>query len=137
MRSATVTATRACGERTRTGNGRKTTSGTNSRWRRNKFMKKVLLTAAGGSGTLEIISSLKGKKDFRVIGLDASPYSRGLSLCDAGYVVPFAADKRFKQALLDILKKEKPDFIIPLVDEEILLFHELAASMNSKAPKIL
>jgi carbamoyl-phosphate synthase large subunit len=102
-----------------------------------KKMWTVLLTGAGGAGTLEIINSLKKQAVFRTVGLDASAYSRGLGLCDAGYVIPFATDPRFRTALTEIISKERPDFAIPLVDEEILPFHDLVAELGPRAPKLI
>lgn len=97
-----------------------------------KKMINVLLSGAGGAGTIEIIRSLKKTGRYRVIGIDASPYAFGLKLADAGYVVPFATDSKFKAVLESILDREQPDYVIPLVDEEILIFHTIAGQFGAK-----
>jgi len=99
---------------------------------------KVLLSGAGGAGTIEIIRMLKKTGCYRIIGIDASPYAFGLKLADVGFVVPLAIDPEFKKVLEWILAQEQPDYIIPLVDEEILVFHDLAKQFNMKvvAPNI-
>jgi len=92
----------------------------------------VLLSGAGGAGTIEIIRSLKETGRYRIVGIDASPYAFGLKLADVGYVVPFATDPEFRGVLELILVRERPNYIIPLVDEEILVFHDLADQFNTR-----
>lgn len=100
-------------------------------------MRTVLLTGAGGSGTVDIIRSLKASGRYRIVALDASFYSRGFSLADAGYVVPFATDRQFVTSLEQIYAKEHPNFVIPLVDEEIPHFHALAKKLGPQGPQVV
>lgn len=87
----------------------------------------VLISAAGGSGTIEIIRTLGQTGRYRIIALDASPLAVGLQLADRGYTVPLATDRTFGDALEEIVVRERVDFIVPLVDEEIGLVHEVAS----------
>ena len=91
----------------------------------------VLISGAGGAGTIEIIRTLKEMGCYRIVAIDASPYAYGLKLADAGYVVPFATAPDFKGAIESIMVKEKPDYVIPLVDEEILAFHTIAEQFST------
>jgi carbamoyl-phosphate synthase large subunit len=85
---------------------------------------RVLVTGAGGGGTIEIIKSLR-VRGYRVIAIDASKYSAGFKFADVSYIVPDATSKDFAAAVSQIIRAETPDFVIPLVDEEIPVFHKL------------
>lgn len=86
---------------------------------------RVALTGAGGSGAMEILSALRKTGRYHLIGLDASEHSAGFSVSDQARMIPFATTPEFLPAMAEILRKDKPDFLIPLVDEEILPLHEL------------
>lgn len=90
----------------------------------------LMVTGAGGAGTIEIIRTLKALGRYRIIALDASPYAAGFVKADASYVVPVAVDPSFTEALRSIIATEQPDFLVPLVDEEILIAHALASQMS-------
>lgn len=83
------------------------------------------MTGAGGAGTIEIIQSLRRTGRYEVAVADAGPYSYGFEIADRGYLIPFGAADQFSSAFSEILRKEKPDFVIPLVDEEIPKVHAL------------
>lgn len=85
-----------------------------------KTKQTILLTGAGGAGTIAIIKSLKNK--FRIVTTDMNPYGVGLYLAHAGYTVPASNDPGYFRVLEDIIKKEHVDVLIPLIDEELLLF---------------
>jgi len=87
----------------------------------------VLITGAGGGGTIELIKSLKKLGGYRIIATDANKYSGGFAFADKSYLVPFATDKKYQTLISNIVRLEKPHFIIPLVDEEIMIFHEIIA----------
>lgn len=92
---------------------------------------KILLSGAGGSGTIEIIRTLRELGRYRIVAIDASPYAFGLKLADVGYVVPLATAPEFKRTIEMLIDQEKPDYVIPLVDEEILTFHAIAEQFNT------
>lgn len=91
----------------------------------------VLLTAAGGAGTIYAIKRLCAhpKHQFRTITVDANPHAAGIYLADKGYAVPPISADYFEK-LKDIIIKEKIDVVIPLIDEEILRIHDLAKELG-------
>lgn len=89
---------------------------------------RIFLTGAGGAGTIEVIRSLKATGRYYVITGDASPYAGGYAIADRSYLMPWASDARYEAALRSILVDEKPDFVVPLIDEEIALVHRLVAT---------
>jgi carbamoyl-phosphate synthase large subunit len=88
---------------------------------------RVLVTGAGGGGTIEIIKSLR-IHGYRVIAIDASEYSAGFEFANVAYVVPEAVSNDFADVVAQIIRTERPDFVVPLVDEEIPIFHTLLDS---------
>jgi len=88
---------------------------------------KLLFTGAGGAGTIEVLRALRAANRYTLIGCDATPTSVGFTLVDRAYVIPFGASAQFEPTFRDILAHERPDFVIPLVDEEIPIVHRLVA----------
>src|SRR5512135_1309378 len=93
-------------------------------------MHKIFFTGGGGAGTIEAVKALKAL-GYEVITADATPSSAGFSFADRAYVVPFGSDDRFVDALREIVRRERPDVIVPLVDEEIPKVH---AFVRDEAP---
>jgi carbamoyl-phosphate synthase large subunit len=86
----------------------------------------VLVTAAGGAGTGDVLASLAATDRYRLVAMDAAPHTAAFSLASTSYVVPFASDPRFPVAVRSLLEREQPDFVVTTVDEEIPVFHALA-----------
>ena len=97
----------------------------------------VLITGAGGAGAIEIIRTLKELGRYRVIAVDAAPYAAGCTFADRGYIVPTADSPLFQPALKELIIKEKPDFVVPLVDEEILIVHRLVFTLPAPRPFVV
>ena len=57
---------------------------------------------------------------MRVIGVDSDPNSIGFNFCDESYVVPNANQKTFLKKIIQICNKEKPNVILPSIEEEII-----------------
>lgn len=98
---------------------------------------KVLLTGAGGSGTIEVIRALKALGRYEVIAVDASRYAAGFVFCDRGYVVPMGAEPAFGPAIRRIIRAERPDAIVPLVDDEILPLHRVVTELPAPRPLLV
>ncbi len=94
---------------------------------------KLLFTGAGGAGTIEVLRALRARGVYTLVGCDATPHSVGFTLVDRAYVIPFGASPDFEPAFRRILEKEEPDFVLPLVDEEIPIVHRLVAAMPAHA----
>ena len=75
---------------------------------------------------------------YRLIGVDPCPHGPGMQIVDRAYLVPFVDDPNYAARTEEILDAERPDFVVPLVDEEILIIHELAAArgINVVAPSV-
>ncbi len=75
-------------------------------------MVKILIAGAGGAPSEGVINSLlKSKKQEEIIGMGSEPTDLVLSNAKRKYYVPYANTKEYKDCLLKILNKEKPDLI--------------------------
>jgi hypothetical protein len=75
-------------------------------------MKKILIAGAGGAPSEGVVNSLlKSKKEEIIIGMGSEPTDLVLSSASKKYFVPYADSPEYKQELLKILEKEKPDLI--------------------------
>jgi len=86
-------------------------------------MKTIFLTGGGGSGTIAITKALKDK--YRVILGDMDKWAAGLRFADKSYIIPAGKNKKFLTVIRNIIKAEKVDIFVPLVDEEIKDFPDL------------
>lgn len=74
-------------------------------------MKKILVAGAGGAPTEGVVFSLLKNPNNYVIGMGSEPTDVILSKADKKYYVPYANTNEYKDKLLEILNKEKPDLV--------------------------
>lgn len=98
--------------------------------------RSVLVTSSGGSGMMDVIGALKAE-GYRVVALNASPYAPAFALADAAYVVPMGSDPGYDAVLEEILERERPDFAVPLSDEEIPRFHRVVGRRFGDATRVV
>lgn len=98
---------------------------------------RVLMTGAGGAGTIEIIHSLRRSGRYEIAVADAGPHAFGYSIADRAYQIPFGAAASFVPVFADLIRSERPDFIIPLVDEEIPKVHALVKEQFAGQTRVL
>lgn len=84
-------------------------------------MKKILIAGAGGAPTEGVIFSLLKNPNNYVLGMGSEPTDLILSKSHKKYYVPYANTPEYKNRLLEILNKEKPDLVHFQNDLEI--FH--------------
>lgn len=92
--------------------------------RKSKF-KTVLI---GSSGTANAFSSVLALRrnwngDVKIVAVDSNPGNLVTSslICDKFYQVPETCKPEFKDAIIQIIKKENIDTYIPFIDEEIFV----------------
>src|SRR5438128_11825259 len=86
----------------------------------------VLVTASGAPGTAALLRALRlnGERGVRVVGVDMSPQAVGRHFCDRFYVVPPGREPGFPDALLDIVRRENIDCILPQSSFDLLALSE-------------
>jgi carbamoyl-phosphate synthase large subunit len=88
----------------------------------------VLVTSAGSTNGVNIIKALKG---HRIIAVDCDELSAGLYMSDVWFVVPSATDTRYKEVMIDIVRREQIDIIFPSFSEEIKVLNGIE-ELNNK-----
>src|SRR6188508_1483205 len=75
----------------------------------------VLVTAPGAPGTAALLRALRlnGERGVRIVGTDMSPQAVGRHFCDRFYVVPPGNDPAFADAMLDVVRRENIDAVLP------------------------
>lgn len=86
-------------------------------------MTTVLVTAVGGLAGYGVVRSLRAARPgMRIVGVDTDPAAVGLRWCDAGALIPPAADPDFLTALADVIGRTGADVVIPTHPAEMLPF---------------
>jgi carbamoyl-phosphate synthase large subunit len=82
----------------------------------------VLVTASGAPGTAALLRALRmnGERGVRIVGTDMSPQAIGRLFCDRFYVVPPGREPGFVDAILDIVRRENIDVVLPQSSFDLL-----------------
>src|SRR4029079_8709086 len=88
----------------------------------------VLVTASASPATAALLRALRqnGERGVRIVGTDMSPQAIGRHFCDRFYVVPPGKDPAFADALVDVVRRENIDAILPQSS------HDLQALADSR-----
>lgn len=84
-------------------------------------MKKILIAGAGGAPSEGVIYSLLKNPSNYIVGMGSEPADLILSKAHKKYFIPYANKPEYKEKLLNILEKEKPELVHFQNDLEI--FH--------------
>lgn len=83
----------------------------------------IMITGVGAVIGQGIIKSLQGQKtDYRLIGIDANPFSVGFQWTDTHHVVPRTDDPHWLDAVTDICNKENVVIILPGIEQDVKAF---------------
>ncbi len=83
--------------------------------------KKILFTSPGRR--FELINFFKEEfNGYEFIGADAFTTSPAAYILDRIYEVPLKIDEKYVDEVIEVCMKEKPEFVIPLLDPELPLF---------------
>jgi carbamoyl-phosphate synthase large subunit len=83
--------------------------------------KKILFTSPGRR--FELINFFKEEfSGYEFIGADAFKTSPAAYILDRVYEVPLKIDEQYVNEVIEVCRKEKPEFIIPLLDPELPYF---------------
>lgn len=93
----------------------------------------ILLTSIGKR--IELINHLKSKA--KVIGVDCSTLNPAKEFVDSFYLIPRATDPKYPDALTEICKKEKADYLIPLYEGEFSVLNECRDQIEKAGTKLL
>jgi len=88
-------------------------------------MKRVMITGAGGPAAINFIMSLKlSPEELYIVGTDTNKFRIHLAPTNSRFLVPKATDENYIDALNEIIRKEKVEFIHPQPDIEVRVLSE-------------
>lgn len=99
-------------------------------------MAKILIAGAGGAPSEGVIYSLKKNPNNEVIGMGSEPTDLILSKAEKKYYIPYANTVEYKESLLNILQKEKPDLVHFQNDLEIYYASLIRDEIQATGTKI-
>lgn len=96
-------------------------------------MKRILVTGAGGSPSVNFTRSLRqSKEEYHIVGTDADKYYLHRAEVDSRYLAPLASDPNYIAFLNYIIDKEKIDFVHAQNDVEVGFLSENREKINAK-----
>lgn len=104
---------------------------------------RVAVSGVGGGVGQSIIKALQGT-DYEVVALDSEILGTGLYTTSRSYVIPYAKDPHYVDALLEICKKEGCRLLFPGLDAELAVlseaterFKEVGAQVVVSSPEFI
>ena len=94
---------------------------------------KILITAAGGGNTENLVRSLRESsigKNLTFVGTNISKFELAKSICEKNYLNPGFKSSKFINSLEEIIKKEKIDFVILNHENEIEVVTNTSSIIN-------
>lgn len=96
-------------------------------------MKRILVTGAGGSPSVNFTRSLRqSDEEYYIVGTDADKYYLQRAEVDARYLAPLANDPQYIAFLNHIIAKENIQFVHAQNDVEVSFLSENREKINAK-----
>jgi len=99
-------------------------------------MNKIIIAGAGGAPSEGVIYSLLKNPNNYIVGIGSEPTDLILSKSHKKYYVPYANTPEYKDKLLEILNKEKPDLVHFQNDLEIYYASLIREDIEATGAKI-
>lgn len=80
--------------------------------------------------TLRLLRQSK-RFEYRLVGISATPAPLAEELLDAFYVIPRGDDPEYGQAMLQVIRRERPDVALPWSDDEAEVMSRLSGDMQA------
>ena len=100
---------------------------------------KIIITAVGSPGSATNIRYLKSVEERKLflIGTDLNHDKIGKHWCDKFYTVPKGEDENFIPCMLEIIRKEKPDVLLPQSSAEVIPLSKNKSVLEDEGVKVL
>ncbi len=100
---------------------------------------RVAVTSAGSAPAVAVIKALRAQRDLdiHITACDMDPLSSGFYLSDKKVLIPGCADSKFADILTALCRKDKIRFLIPIIDEELIIFARNRAKFALPATTVI
>ena len=93
----------------------------------------VLVTGIGGPTAQGVMQGLREKDNVYIVGVDRRRVTPGHAFCHKAYQIPpYTEREDYKEAIADIVEKEKIDAIFPSLHEEIDIYAEFRHALHAE-----
>lgn len=86
----------------------------------------ILIPSAGGVSGTYLVRRLSRHPiegyDYRIVAADSSPLSVAKRFASAFHVVPESRDPRYEEAILDLIRRERVDILLPVTSHDTPFF---------------
>ena len=100
---------------------------------------KVMVSAVGAPGCSTLIRKIRenGERKITIIGIDADEEVFGNFYSDSFYKVPVVdQEKEYREAIIEIIKKEQPDVFYPVSSAEVPIISDMLEEIESLGTKV-
>jgi carbamoyl-phosphate synthase large subunit len=93
---------------------------------------RLMITCVGGYTVPALLKSLYKSSIFSyyIVGVDSKSFENSKQLLDGYYQVPNGADNEYFEKILEIVKNEKIEYILPGSDEEAICISRNKRKLN-------
>jgi len=96
----------------------------------------ILRTAAGSAPSVTQYNVFR-QLGLRVVAVDSDPLSVGFAFANAAYTMPPVATEQYFDTLIEICRRERVDWILPALDEELLTLARRRAELEAAGTRLL
>lgn len=96
----------------------------------------ILRTAAGSAPTVTQYHVFQ-KLGMRVVAADCDPLSVGFAFANAAYQTPLVSSPLYFDALIEICRRERVDWVLPALDEELLILAARHTELEACGARLL
>lgn len=99
----------------------------------------LCITCVGGTLVPATLRLLRGSKrfDYRLVGINATPAPLAEEFLDAFYLTPRGDDPGYGQAFLDVIRRERPDVVLPWSDDEAEVMSRMSGEIGALGAKAM
>ena len=96
----------------------------------------IMRTATGSAPSVSQIRAFQ-ERGLRVVAVDCDPLAVGFVFADAAYQVPVVSAPDYLESLLEICDTEQVDWLVPNLDEELVLLAQNRSKFEALGTRLL
>jgi len=100
---------------------------------------KILMTGGGAPQAPTLIRHLRenGETPVTIVAMDMNPEACGRWMADRFYAVPPAGTSGYKERLIEVIRKEKPDALLNVCGTDVLFIAPMKEELEALGPVVI